>query len=260
MPSTSTSDAGTILGSSGPMATTPFVQWPAAATPMGLDLLDPCVAEHTSVVRKPAFLSSAEIDHLKAIAIPLSYNIEKGETTYLHVDGQFQSKAPAIYAKICELVCEADKEHWGLLAACGKEIGAGVNPRCIEYHEYGDHARKICGPHGDTGSLFTVDIMLSHTSEFEGGRFQTLVTKASSGGNRNTQYLCTVHEFEMGDALVFVSHKRHAVSAVASGTRCVLVLEFWEGSACRTSHRCMNPSCGSPYLSDDSSDGESPEQ
>jgi len=46
------------------------------------------------------------------------------------------------------------------------------------------------------------------------------------------------HRFEMGDALVFASHKRHCVTPVESGTRRVLVMELWCGEPRQCAHRC----------------------
>jgi len=46
------------------------------------------------------------------------------------------------------------------------------------------------------------------------------------------------HRFDMGDALVFASHKRHCVTPVLSGTRRVLVMELWCGEPRQCAHRC----------------------
>jgi len=93
--------------------------------------------------------------------------------------------------------------------------------------------------------------MLSCTSEFEGCTFITdripekeEEPKAPFPHNQRQR-------FEKGDAIVFLSHKLHSVTPIKSGTRCVLVLEFWEGSECIGSHRCMNPSCGGEYKDDE---------
>ena len=47
-------------------------------------------------------------------------------------------------------------------------------------------------------------VMLSGRSEYEGGTFQTLEADGE----------LLPHEFDQGDALVFVSHKPHCVSRV----------------------------------------------
>ena len=80
--------------------------------------------------------------------------------------------------------------------------------------------------HYDTGSCVTIDIMLQ--APISGGHFQTLedgVTK--------------VHPFEVGDALIFPSHKYHSVQKVETGTRQVLILEYWVGEERFCSHRCL---------------------
>ena len=79
------------------------------------------------------------------------------------------------------------------------------------------------------GSLVTIDIMLSKSSDFEGGHFQTLETD----GNLKR------YEFNQGDALIFITHKKHCVSQINGGVRRVLVLEFWEGEEKQCAHRCM---------------------
>ena len=76
-----------------------------------------------------------------------------------------------------------------------------------------------------------MDLMLSPTSDFEGGTFSTL---ESNGELRD-------HTFEQGDLLVFLSHKYHMVSPVTSGTRKVLVCELWDGLERRCNCRCDLP-------------------
>eukprot|EP00747_Dinoflagellata_sp_TGD_P081442 gnl/TRDRNA2_/TRDRNA2_161301_c0_seq2.p1 gnl/TRDRNA2_/TRDRNA2_161301_c0~~gnl/TRDRNA2_/TRDRNA2_161301_c0_seq2.p1 ORF type:complete len:135 (+),score=22.27 gnl/TRDRNA2_/TRDRNA2_161301_c0_seq2:49-453(+) len=82
--------------------------------------------------------------------------------------------------------------------------------------------------HYDIGSLVTVDIMLEEPNE--GGHFQSLV-----------QHRWTSQDFEVGDALVFVSHKYHRVDPVVLGCRRTLVLELWSGEERACGHRCDTP-------------------
>lgn len=70
--------------------------------------------------------------------------------------------------------------------------------------------------------------MLSNDGLFEGGHLQTLEADGT----------LKKHEFKQGDALIFVSHKYHNVSRVVSGSRNVMVLEFWQGAERQCSHRC----------------------
>ena len=257
---------------------------------------------------------------------------------------KFQLELPTIYKKIVNLVIQTDKQHWGILDEVEEEQhtqrgmdddgGGGsmkrMTARCIEYHEYGKHARQVCGPHIDTGSLFTIDIMLSKPSsskstevastatvaaggvikgddgdskddgDFQGGHFitenireeeecnfdesfspssdfpcaavkttvvdedgkeekdedgnsyqqqqqQPTKTKLKAKSSCSKYYM--KHKFEQGDALLFISHKKHFVTPIigSGSTRKVLVLEFWlSNTQCNKFHRCMNnKSCAS---------------
>ena len=55
---------------------------------------------------------------------------------------------------------------------CGGTVDQG------EFHEYFEKGRLQHTTHHDTGSLLTMDVMLSSTAEFEGGQFQTLEADA----------------------------------------------------------------------------------
>jgi hypothetical protein len=68
-------------------------------------------------------------------------------------------------------------------------------------------------------------------TDFTGGAFQTLEA---------TDELLT-HQFGLGDVMCFVSHKYHCVSPVESGSRSVMIVEFWAGPAKTCAHRCL---CG----------------
>lgn len=67
-----------------------------------------------------------------------------------------------------------------------------------------------------------------------------MLEKAEIGANfqtlDNNEYIN--HEFNNGDALVFVSHKYHRVSELKKGSRKVLILEFWNGNERYCGHRC----------------------
>eukprot|EP00931_Biecheleriopsis_adriatica_P090113 TRINITY_DN64148_c0_g1_i1.p1 TRINITY_DN64148_c0_g1~~TRINITY_DN64148_c0_g1_i1.p1 ORF type:complete len:229 (-),score=42.52 TRINITY_DN64148_c0_g1_i1:196-882(-) len=218
----------------------------------GLALLVPEVADKSRVIRKEHFLSLNEIQEVLRVAEELKAAGPSGEgtalnflgswdTLYLQQGDFFRRSLPDLHRRLCELVSEVDATHWGMLAESDEKIGDGVNVRTAELHEYGVRARQVCGNHYDAGSLVTVDVMLSHTSDFEGGEF---FTHGEVSSHSETRSLDVPHQFEQGDALVFVSHKHHSVAPVSRGTRKVLVLEFWEGSECRGAHRCMNPDCG----------------
>ena len=103
-----------------------------------------------------------------------------------------------------------------------------VVPRCVEYHTVEPGGSLPFPTHYDAGSLVTIDVMLSDTSEFEGGSFGTLECDGE----------LHMHAFEKGDAVVFVSHKYHCVQPVTAGRRQVLVMELWEGEERECAHRC----------------------
>ena len=116
---------------------------------------------------------------------------------------------------------------WGLL----DDRRAQLNLRVAEYHVVEEQGGLPIPKHIDYGSLMTLDIMLSHTSEFEGGIFQTLEADGSFAS----------HPFERGDALIFQSHKYHSISPVTWGRRNVFIAEIWEGLARRCPRRCTEP-------------------
>eukprot|EP01045_Picozoa_sp_COSAG04_P005220 COSAG04_NODE_238_length_19079_cov_9.187039_9_plen_449_part_00 len=144
----------------------------------------------------------------------------KWNVSFLHSGGLFQAKLPAIRRKILELGRRSDREHWGQMAAAGlPEEKLGI--RFVEYHRMVEGAGLANPRHYDSGSTVTIDIMLSDSAagDFEGGRFQTL--------EADGQLL--PHRFEIGDALVFVSHKYHCVAPLTAGRRRVLVTELYTG-------------------------------
>ena len=142
--------------------------------------------------------------------------------TFLNSGGAFEKKLPELHQRIKSAALQVDREYWNVTTGIKH-----VNYRVVEYHTMrsmlggqptggGLHTRRHC----DHGSLITVDIILTNPAEFEGGVLQTL----EPGGELLN------HEWEQGDALVFLSHKFHCVSELTRGTRQVLVLELWQGS------------------------------
>lgn len=230
-------------------------------------LPDLASAQGSRVVHIPRALSDAEVDSLlerahairragagrfarDAHGVPLLGDAP-WETTYLHSDGRFAREMPELRARLCELALRADEAGgWGLLRAARAEAGAevalvaagsaepdGQTPadavvrlRTVELHEVRRDGALDDPEHFDGGSLVTIDIMLSSPGvDFNGGAFGTLEADGS------------VHEhaeFRRGDALCFVSHKRHCVRPVTDGVRRVLVAELWEGPERTCGHRC----------------------
>eukprot|EP01048_Picozoa_sp_COSAG05_P012543 COSAG05_NODE_1263_length_5338_cov_44.046956_4_plen_427_part_00 len=165
---------------------------------------------------------------------------------------------------------------------CGCPVGAPtlghgqlLTPRCIEYHTnlpgFGGLAPPPVEPddggggggggdddgeddysrgskHYDQGSVITVDIMLSDTTDHVGGKLYTLEPAAESAAAARSstpaaanQWIARQHEeFTQGDAMVFVSHKYHGVTPLTAGSaRQVLVTELWQGEERACPHRCV---------------------
>jgi len=142
--------------------------------------------------------------------------------TFLNTAGSFETHLPEVYARIREAAVAVDREHWNVTQGVDS-----VNYRVAEYHTMqsrldgvptkgGLHTKRHC----DQGSLVTIDVLLTDPAEIDGGVLQTL---EADGELRS-------HEWEQGDALVFLSHKYHCVSELTSGTRNVLVCELWQGT------------------------------
>lgn len=210
----------------------------------GADLLDPRLADHTHVVRTPQFLSQTDIETVHAVAAAHIAGRTPGDFVdtpgkwYLQ-DGGVPSALRPIISRIAALATRVDADNWGILDDEKHDGDGPLLARCVEYHQYHDGGRRICGVHCDAGSVFTADLMLSHTTEFEGG---ALLTHTSDGDGRIT----ATHRntFERGDCVIFISHKKHSVEAVRSGQRDVLVVELWQECECAANHRCMGaPPC-----------------
>lgn len=104
--------------------------------------------------------------------------------------------------------------------------------RTIELHTVQAGGALPDPEHFDSGSLWTLDIMLTVPGEdFGGGDFRT----PECGGNCSSQ----AHSFGLGDALDFASHRRHQVDPVLWGLRRVLIIEFWQGEERSCAHRCL---------------------
>jgi predicted 2-oxoglutarate/Fe(II)-dependent dioxygenase YbiX len=216
---------------------------------------EPADAQKTEVARVKNVLTREEVlrireaaNEIKLEAGIVNRNAEgshiKGagswETCYLHTGGLFRKKLPDLFDKIVSMAFKTDAENWRILD--GKTFGQDVNVRVIEFHEYWQHGRLCHERHNDTGSYITCDIMLSENGEFEGGEFQTLEADGTM----------LHHEFEFGDASVFVSHKYHCVAPVHTGRRNVIIFEFWPGPERTCAHRCLDPAGTCKYNAHDS--------
>lgn len=149
-------------------------------------------------------------------------------THYLHTGGWFKSQFPALYDRFAQLVADTDARHWGLLAGAAR-VDRPV-PRTIEIHSVLSQGALPDVHHFDSGSLWTLDIMLADpATDFTGGSFNTLEPDGH----------VLSHHFGRGDAVVFPSHKKHHVESVKSGWRRVLVIEYWHGEERTCAHRCL---------------------
>ena len=204
---------------------------------MPLTNLDEAVAQRTSAIRVRGLLSREEIEAIHRAGAAMAQQrpdstIDRSAwgqpdgtwlVTFLNTGGGFETALPEVYAKVRNAAIEVDRAHWNLTDGI-----ADVNYRCAEYHTMraalddgeptrgGLRTRRHC----DQGSLVTIDILLCDAAQIEGGVLQTL---EPDGELRS-------HEWEQGDALVFLSHKYHCVSELRRGTRHVLVCELWQGT------------------------------
>lgn len=219
----------------------------------GAGLPTPEEAQRLQLVRLPRLLSADERSELlseaaairrgAAGAVRLQSAAERGRepgdegrargdwvTTYLHAMRAFQTRLPHLHAKIKAAGLAVDAERWGIgtraVAASGEGTGGTLSTRCVELHIAGVTGALPQPCHYDHGSCITVGVMLQKSDR--GGHFETLEVDGRM----------QVHEFEVGDALVFPSHKFHSVSPVEAGVRCTLVMELWVGEERGCNHRC----------------------
>lgn len=199
-------------------------------------------AQRTQVVRLDKFLSVQDIQLIHSVAKDtlasssgiiesaltspsegVQVHTDSWKVLYLQHNDVFQRKLPALRQRILEAIRTVDKCNWSLFDNVDH-----VNIRVVEYHQMNEFGELADPKHYDLNSLLTMDIMLSEEGAFEGGDLQT----EEADGTLKT------HEFNQGDALVFVSHKPHCVGRVRAGRRNVMVLEFWYGPERQCPHRC----------------------
>jgi hypothetical protein len=85
--------------------------------------------------------------------------------------------------------------------------------RCVEHISY--PVGVGLDEHTDEDSVFTVSVLISDHSEYQGGNFELLGKTEVAA------------DFKPGDGLVFASEQAHRVTPVTGGTRKVLVVELW---------------------------------
>lgn len=202
------------------------------------------VAQLTPVVRLPKFLSDEEVAAIQAYHGRIAAScgtLKKStcavtgdptwETTYLSTDFLFQRAFPELVAKLLAAARRCDAAHFSSFGD-----GAVLRPRVVEYHEIGASGELRHAEHYDSGSVYTVDVMLAKPGiDFRGGDFVARGPLASLDADVDVDSGAFV---DAGDVIVFCSHKHHSVRPVTSGTRKVLIIEFWEGEARACGHRC----------------------
>ena len=154
------------------------------------------------------------------------------KTVHLHAGGHF-SLLQMVRALALQAAANANHIHsWFPLTmqqlsvrtmelhtvSAGGHLGASILPFA---------QAPVIEHHFDAGSTLTVDFMLARN--FSGGNFHTV----SKSGRT------TLWDFELGDALVFISEAYHGVQRVQGGSRQTLVVELWTGEECTESGRCM---------------------
>jgi len=193
-------------------------------------------AQLTKVFRLPRFLSESEIEQLHAAAadvkrrrgdVQRSHGCAEQRWRTVYLNHELRTLLPELHAKLIDAFRQVDERAgWKLL-----DDRHALNLRCAEYHTVLEAGGLPIEKHTDHGSLLTLDIMLSDTSDFSGGTFQTLEADGT----------LQPHQFERGDAMVFQSHKFHCVTPVESGKRQVFVCELWEGLPRNCPKRCSDP-------------------
>ncbi|KAH8055388.1 hypothetical protein JL722_8296 [Aureococcus anophagefferens] len=160
-----------------------------------------------------------------ATATPPSADAATGaawDTLYLSTDLRFNRRFPELLAKLSAPRAPRTRRRSATLGA------GGATAAVVEYHRVaGGELRHE--HHVDSGSCYTVDCMLARPdADFSGGDFVA-------------EGLRTPLD-DLGDVVVFPSHKRHNVRPVTRGERSVLVVEFWTGPERACGHRCERAS------------------
>ena len=188
-------------------------------------------AQKTGVFLHQGFLSAAEAERLirrfNRLGLQPYTNVPDQDynargawvhiTRYLQEGDCFRTKFPKLRARVLALARRANEENgWGLDMR-------SISVRVAELHNYRKGGALLEMDHYDKGSLVTVDVMLE--PPVRGGRFQTVevpqeyAARAGAGAGAGAG-VCREHDFDLGDALVFVSHKYHRVAPVEEVCRC----------------------------------------
>ena len=156
-------------------------------------------------------------------------------TVYLSCGRAFQRELPVLASRLVHAAKRAAADQMGLDLR-----GVDLRVRCVEHHEMAAGGALADECHYDSGSVLTIDVMLAAPGDdFDGGAlwFPGADGARAAGLARR------------GDAVVFASHRYHAVRPVEAGTRRVLIVELWEGPERGCPHRCQ--SATAPCVFDD---------
>jgi hypothetical protein len=188
-------------------------------------LLSTAEAEDTKALRMPQFLSEADIVQLYAATAEKPHDVTYSKehvAINLHRDGYFHACCPALSKKVPAGIRARAHAPDGErpFSAVGRDVP--LNVRCVEFHTYRVGGGVMMKGHRDFGSVFTLSVLLSDPSGFDGGELLTW-----QDGHAET------HPMERGDALLFHSEKAHNVTTVTRGVRHSLVVELWQGQSNR---------------------------
>lgn len=152
-----------------------------------------------------------------SLAEDAMHGMREHRVLHLHREGVDASALRHIRAKLLRAMFQLDGRHWGLLR------GRAVFVRSFEHHGYEPGGSVMDPEHVDGGSLLTITVLLARSADCEGGILRTC-----------TRGVWHDHvDVEPGDAVVFVSEKRHNVTPITAGTRKSLVMELWESGVTR---------------------------
>ncbi|XRB13172.1 methyltransferase [Pseudoscourfieldia marina] len=175
------------------------------------------IADHTD-----AAVSAALFDNNAECACSLVEDAFHGSSDathavlHLHRGGapaleRFDEACPGIRAKLMAALYGAD-----VWRAC---FCRATDLRSFEYHHYTPGGSVADNQHRDDGSCLTISCLLQAASC--GGELHTFHSDA---------WRCH-DDLKAGDAVVFLSDKRHNVSCVEAGERHSIVMEVWENEA-----------------------------
>jgi hypothetical protein len=140
-------------------------------------------------------------------------------TTYLHTNQLFQTRFAELFNRLRKLALDTDDEHWGIRRACEAGNSGAVRTRVIEVHEAGPGAGLAADKHYDSGSIVTLDVLLSPTDDFEGGQLQMM---EPDGTKTRCVRCCSRHFAASGSGSVFFSSRRFEIriSSVSDRRHC----------------------------------------